>query len=96
MQRNKVLHDRRVRAANFEMTDQVWLLDTAVTKGKTAKLSRRWKGPYKIMKKVNESTYNIRPVSGRGLLITAVLFTINCSSDPHQEYMWITTAVNSK
>jgi len=71
MQRNKVLHDRRVRAANFEITDQVWLLDTAVTKGKTAKLSRRWKGPYKIMKKVNESTYNIRPVSGRGKHLVA-------------------------
>ena len=57
MQKNKVAYDRHVRAANFELTDLVWVLDTAKTVGKSSKLARKWRGPYKILAKINQSTY---------------------------------------
>ena len=54
MLKNKVAHDRHVRAANFELTDLVWVLDTAKVVGKSSKLARKWKGPYEILAKINQ------------------------------------------
>ena len=71
MDRNKIQHDRKVRAANFELHDLVWLLDTAVIQGKCKKLSKRWRGPYKILAKINQSTYSIQPEVGRGKVLVA-------------------------
>lgn len=66
MSRNKVRHDREVRAANFELHDLVWVLDTAQKVGKSGKLSRKWKGPYRILSKPSTNTYEIQPVKKRG------------------------------
>ena len=66
MDRNKVRHDRKVRAANFEVHDLVWVLDTAKTVGKTSKLTRKWKGPYRILAKINNSTFEVQPLKKRG------------------------------
>jgi hypothetical protein len=66
MDRNKVRHDRCVRAANFELHDLVWVLDTAKIVGVTSKLARKWKGPYKILAKINQSTFEIQPIKKKG------------------------------
>ena len=62
MDRNKVMHDRKCRAANFKIDDLVWVLDTAKTVGKSQKLARKWKGPYRILARINNSTYEVQPV----------------------------------
>jgi len=66
MDKNKLRFDRNVRAANFEVTDLVWVLDTTTTVGKTSKLARKWKGPYEILAKINGNTYEVKPKYVRG------------------------------
>ena len=60
MNRNKIRHDRHVRAANFEL-HLVWVLDTTVKKGLSKKFARKWTGPYKILAKINEVNYELQP-----------------------------------
>jgi hypothetical protein len=50
----------------FDLTDLVWVLDTTTTTGKTSKLSRRWKGPYQILARVNSNTYEVKPKYTKG------------------------------
>ena len=66
MDKNKVDYDRRVRAASFELTDLVWLLDTAKKIGKSSKLARKWTGPYEILARINQATYEIKPAHKKG------------------------------
>ena len=66
MNRNKIRHDRHVRAANFELHDLVWVLDTTVKKGLSKKFARKWTGPYKILAKINDVNYELQPVKKRG------------------------------
>ena len=66
MNRNKIHHDRTVRAANFELHDLVWVLDTTVKKGLSNKFTRKWTGPYKILAKINDVNYELQPVKKRG------------------------------
>ena len=61
MDKSKLRFDRNVRAAKFELTDLVWVLDTTKKVGKSAKLMRKWKGPYEIIGKINGNTYEIKP-----------------------------------
>jgi hypothetical protein len=66
MERNKVEYDRSCRAANFGENDFVWVLDTTTKVGVSKKLSRKWKGPYRILDKINKVNYRIQPIQGRG------------------------------
>jgi hypothetical protein len=66
MEKQKILYDRKCRAANFSVDDTVWLLDTATKVGKSKKLSRKWKGPYRILAKIFEGNFKIKPISGKG------------------------------
>ena len=66
MEKQKILYDRKCRAANFSVDDTVWLLDTATKVGKSKKLSRKWKGPYRILAKIFEGNFKIQPISGKG------------------------------
>ena len=65
MNRQKVIYDRKVRAAKFELHDLVWLLDTAKKPGKSLKLSRKWVGPYKILSVINKNTIEIQSIKKR-------------------------------
>ncbi len=47
--RQKHYYDRTVRNYEFSVGDRVWLYTPAVKKGKTPKLSRFWKGPFRIV-----------------------------------------------
>ncbi len=45
LRRSKRNYDLRVLVRNYEERDVVYLLDTAVVKGKSRKLSPPWRGP---------------------------------------------------
>ena len=47
--KNKIIYDRRVRAANYKIGDNVMLLDEAIKKGTSNKLRKKWKGAYKVL-----------------------------------------------
>ena len=60
MDKVKLRHDRKVRAADYKKGDRVWLLDTTTETGKSKKLSRQWKGPYVIEEVIGPVNYCIR------------------------------------
>ena len=57
MKRN---YDLRILHRNYSKGDLVYLLDTAVLKGKCKKLSPPWKGPGVITKKLSDYLFKIR------------------------------------
>jgi hypothetical protein len=66
MDRAKIRHDRNVRAANFEISDLVWVLDSTKTVGKSKKFKKKWAGPYKIVGIINDVDYMIKPANRNG------------------------------
>ena len=67
MDKNKISHDRRARAAKYSAGDQVLLLDEAIMKGTSNKLRKTWKGPYNVMEVgLQGSTVKIKPVKKNG------------------------------
>jgi hypothetical protein len=66
---HKISHDRKTRAASFDVNDFVWVLDTTKLKGVCKKLSNRYKGPYKIVTVIDDANYKIKTLSGSRLMI---------------------------
>ena len=64
MDRNRIHHDRKVRAADFDLSDEVWVLNTARKPGRCPKLERKWKGPYIILEKIESSLYKLKLKNG--------------------------------
>ena len=60
LQRMKRDYDVRVLQRTYDVGDVVYLLDTAVPKGKCKKLCSPWKGPAVIIKKVSASLYQVK------------------------------------
>ena len=56
----KRYHDLKLLLRQYEEGDIVYLLDTAVVKGKCRKLQAPWKGPAVITKKISAYTYKVR------------------------------------
>jgi hypothetical protein len=54
MNKEKINHDRKSRAANYKINDLVLLLDGSTEKGINNKFRKRWKGPY-IVLEINET-----------------------------------------
>ena len=71
MDKAKIRHDRVLHPANFSINDYVWLRDTEKKPGKTLKFSRRWKGPYQIISKLNDANYFLKPLQPKGRKIVA-------------------------
>ncbi len=57
MKRN---YDLRLLERPYEEGDVVYILDTAVVKGKSRKLSQPWKGPAVIVSKLSSSLYRVK------------------------------------
>jgi hypothetical protein len=57
MKRN---YDLRILKRNYEVGDAVYLLDTAVLKGKCKKLCPPWKGPGVVVEKLSDYLFKIR------------------------------------
>ena len=67
MEREKISYDRRVRAANYNIGDNVLLLDETKKSGTSNKFKKRWCGPFKITEKnANGVNYKIKPITKNG------------------------------
>ena len=62
MDRAKLNHDRIIKPATYFAGDLVLLTNPIVKEGQSSKLAHKWKGPYKVVQKVNEEGYIIRKV----------------------------------
>ena len=65
--KNKIIYDRRARAAKYKIGDNVMLLDEAIKKGTSNKLRKKWKGPYKVLE-IDDSghTVKVKPILKNG------------------------------
>ena len=70
MDKAKLRYDRKVRAASFNVNDKVWLLDTAMKKGVCKKLSKKYKGPYNVITRLEDCNYTLKPLTSKGRKIT--------------------------
>ena len=61
IERSKVAHDLKARDPNFTVGRTVLLYVPRVMKGYSAKLQRKWQGPYYIVECCNNHTYSLRP-----------------------------------
>ena len=66
MDHAKLNHDRKVRAANFELNDLVWVMDSSKSPGKSKKFKKKWKGPYKITAIINDVDHMIKTANKNG------------------------------
>ena len=63
-QRQKDFYDIKIHGNPFQKEDLVWLHTPAVKKGASRKLHHPWSGPFKVIKKISESTYRIQQLYG--------------------------------
>ena len=57
------MYDRRVHGQPYQVGDHVWLHTTVLAHGNTKKLHHPWKGPYRVLKRLTDSTYRIQSLS---------------------------------
>ena len=60
LQRQKEIYDRKAHGHPFKKGDLVWLFNSVIPRGQHKKLHRPWSGPYTIVKKLSETTYQIQ------------------------------------
>ena len=60
VEKMKFNHDRNVRRNEYKVIDRVWLLRGDTKKGTSKKLSTRWKGPYRVLERMDERNYKIK------------------------------------
>jgi hypothetical protein len=58
--RMKERYDSSVDGALLERGDPVWLYNPQRKKGKSPKLTRPWKGPYLVIKRINDVVYRVQ------------------------------------
>ena len=63
--RQKELYDQKVHGKPFSPGELVWLHSTAVPRDRSRKLHHPWKGPFKVMERLGETTYKIKNLQGR-------------------------------
>ena len=54
------LYNRRVHGDLHQVGDHVWLHSTVLSRGNTKKLHHPWTGPYRVIKRLSDSTYRIQ------------------------------------
>ena len=60
MDKAKIRHDRHIRADTFKVNDRVMKLIDQHKPGTIKAFHEKWKGPYRIIEKINESNYVIK------------------------------------
>ncbi|CAB4039849.1 Retrovirus-related Pol poly from transposon 412 [Paramuricea clavata] len=58
-ERYKDYYDAKAKDTTYNVGEKVWLYVPFVKKGKNLKLSRPWRGPYTIVKKISDVVYRI-------------------------------------
>ena len=59
-QLQKRLYDQRVHGELYQVGDHVWLHTTVLARGNTKKLHHPWTGPYRVVKRLSNSTDRIQ------------------------------------
>ena len=59
-QLQKRLYDQRVHGELYHVGDHVWLHTTVLARNNTRKLHLPWTGPYRVVKRLTDSTYRIQ------------------------------------
>ena len=72
-ERCKQNYDLHVSPREFQPGDLVWVYSPRQYKGRTPKWSRRYDGPYEVVRKVNAVNYAVR----RSLRSTPVIYHVN-------------------
>ena len=72
VERSKAAHDLKARDPNFTVGQTVLLYVPRVMKGDSAKLQRKWQGPYYIVECCNNHTYSLRHAENHVLHISLV------------------------
>ena len=62
LKRQKDLYDQRIHGHPYQPGDLVWLHCPAVPKGCSKKLYRPWKGPFRVLRSIGNTTYHIKDV----------------------------------
>ena len=65
LDRQKELYDLCIHGTPFEMGDKVWLLCVAVPRGCPKKFHNQWKGPFQVIKRISDVTYQIQNLRRR-------------------------------
>ena len=60
LDQQKELYDQRIHGKPFEPGDKVWLHSPAVPRGRSRKLHRPWKGPFRVLARVTYRLKNSR------------------------------------
>ena len=58
--RQKKYYDRKASMTPYAVGDVVWFNDKPFKRGKSRKLQRPWRGPYRIMARINDLVYRIQ------------------------------------
>lgn len=66
-QRQETSYNERRREVSFEPGAQVFVYSPHVKKGQSPKLAKLWHGPYRVIKKVGEQTYELHDQDNRPL-----------------------------
>ena len=65
LDRQKDFYDARVHGKPYSEGQLVWFHSPVVPKGTARKFHRPWTGPYKVVKRINDTTYRIEDVQAR-------------------------------
>ena len=68
-QKQKTAHDRKSKPREFQIGDEVYLLDERVEEGNSRKLHRPWKPGYRIIRRTGPLNYLVEHPSRRGRLL---------------------------
>jgi len=61
--KTKIRYDRESRAALYKIGDKVCMLELKKSKKKSKKFTRKWKGPFEVIKVLNEQNLRIKSCS---------------------------------
>lgn len=62
-ERQKDYYDRRTQGTRFKPGDSVWLWSPVLQKGVAPKFHEPWTGPFKVVKRLSDVTYEIRDLA---------------------------------
>ena len=62
---NKRYYDRRTKQRKFSINDLVYLYNPAFKQALSKKFSKKWRGPYRLSKKITDLNYEITDPQGK-------------------------------